>query len=312
MIEFDSFRHNPLIDPHLHIWGWQIPAYLFLGGLTAGIMIVTGLIGRRVPLERQSRWMRWMPFAAPLLLSAGMLALFLDLENKVHVFRFYTAFRLTSPMSWGSWILLLIYPATLLLGLARLHDRELTRIECALVHVNLEPLASFARRQVHRLERANVILGIALGGYTGILIGTLGARAVWSSVVLGPLFLISGISTGAALVMLFPIEDEEHRVIRRWDMAAIGVEALLLALFFISLIANGGERGRDAAALFFGGAYTATFWSLVVMAGLALPLSMELIESRRHLRATALVPLLLLIGGFALRWILVMAGQTSL
>ena len=34
-----SGRNNYLIDPHLHIWHWQIPLYLFLGGLVAGLML---------------------------------------------------------------------------------------------------------------------------------------------------------------------------------------------------------------------------------------------------------------------------------
>ena len=36
------------------------------------------------------------------LLSLGMLALFLDLEHKLYVWRLYTTFQPTSPMSWGA------------------------------------------------------------------------------------------------------------------------------------------------------------------------------------------------------------------
>ena len=36
-------RHNHLIDPAMHIWGWEIPLYLFLGGMVAGIMILAGI-----------------------------------------------------------------------------------------------------------------------------------------------------------------------------------------------------------------------------------------------------------------------------
>jgi formate-dependent nitrite reductase membrane component NrfD len=35
-----SGRMNPGIDPYLHIWHWQIPLYLFLGGLAAGILFL--------------------------------------------------------------------------------------------------------------------------------------------------------------------------------------------------------------------------------------------------------------------------------
>lgn len=296
-------RHNHLIDPALHIWGWEIPIYLFLGGMTAGVMIVSAIAGRRTPIDAQSKWMRWMPFAAPLLISAGMLALFFDLEYKLHVFRFYTAFRIASPMSWGAWILLLIYPAALLLGIAQLHHREIAPAPAV-----LRRLAGFAREHVSRLRTANVLLGVALGAYTGILLGTLGARALWSSPLLGPLFLVSGLSTGAALVMLFRITHEEHELVRRIDVTAIGVELILLFLYLAGL-ASSGERGVAAASLFFGGAYTATFWSLVIVAGLAVPLALELFEQRLHLRPARIAPVLLLAGGLALRWIIVAAGQ---
>lgn len=300
MTEIEITRNNHLIDPSLHIWGWEIPAYLFLGGMAAGLMIVSALIARRT--KSHSAAMAWMPFAAPLVLSAGMGALFLDLEYKLHVFRFYTAFRPTSPMSWGSWILLAVYPATLLLGLARIFEAGVAIPQFA------RGLAAWSSARMRQLEQANVVLGIALGAYTGILLGTLGARAAWNSALLGPLFLVSGLSTGAALVMLLPISHEEHEVIRRWDIAAVGVELALLALYFVQLVSS-GERGRQAADLFFGGPFTAVFWSLVVIGGLLVPLSLELIESRRGLRPTFAAPVLLLCGGLALRWAIVAAGQ---
>lgn len=311
-METELFRETHGIDPALHIWGWEIPVYLFLGGVTAGIMILTALAGRRIARDSQSRWLRWMPFAAPVLLSLGMGALFLDLEYKLHVFRFYTAFRITSPMSWGSWILLLIYPATILLGLAGLRAEEIgsaARRLPARAARWLESLAAWSSRKTKALEWANILLGIALGGYTGVLLGTLGARALWSSPLLGPLFLVSGFSTGAALMMLFPLHEDEHHTLRNWDIAAIAVEVALIVMFFVGLMTNGGFEGRSAAALFFGGTYTAAFWTLVVIAGLIVPLFIETFETKARMRATLVAPLLLLAGGFALRWIFVAAGQ---
>ena len=43
-------------------------------------------------------------------ISLGMLALFLDLEHKLYVWRLYLTFKPLSPMSWGAWILMLVYP----------------------------------------------------------------------------------------------------------------------------------------------------------------------------------------------------------
>jgi formate-dependent nitrite reductase membrane component NrfD len=312
--EVELIRRNHLIDPQLQIWGWEIPVYLFLGGLAAGLMVLPALLALKNGHER-SRWLRWSPFAVPVILSVGMLALFLDLELKQHVYRFYAIFRPSSPMSWGAWILVLIYPAALLLGMADLTDEETDRLSgwSPLRVTGLGRLIRWARSQaadhVQGLRWSNIVLGVGLGGYTGILLSTLGARAMWNSSVLGPLFLVSGISTGAAFLMLFGIRHEEHRLLRRWDLAAIGLEVVLLTLFLLQLATAGGAQGQAAAAKVLGGAYTASFWSLVVMVGLVVPFTVELLEARRGWRPTRVAPALILIGGLALRWILVTAGQ---
>lgn len=308
MIETELVRNSHLIDPTLHIWGWEIPVYLFLGGITAGLMILSALGLWRFRSER-SRALRWAPFLAVVLLSLGMAALFLDLESKLHVFRFYLSFRLTSPMSWGSWILLAIYPAAVLFGIAQLTDGEWTALRSRIPRPRaLDALRRWSLRNERTLATWNVALGIALGTYTGILLGTLGARALWSSPLLGPLFLASGFSSAAALLLLTPLTPTEHAWAMRWDVAAIGAEAALLFLYLAGLFA-GGAATRAAAGLLFGGAFTATFWSLVVIAGLAIPLLMEGLEGRLHLRPTVAAPALVLLGGLGLRWILVAAGQ---
>ena len=312
MNEIEINRASHLIDPNLHIWGFEIPIYLFLGGLTAGIMILSPLVGQKLPPEERSKWIRYLPFAAPVLISLGMLALLLDLEYKFHVLRFFAAFRPSSPMSWGSWILIGIYPATLLMGLAGLTDDETSRLVKSSLVAPFKSLVQWARDFAQRHRRglviANIVLGIGLGGYTGLLLGTFGARHIWNSAVLGPLFLVSGISTGAAFMMLFPLAHEEHRFLRNIDLGAIGLELFLLAIFLIGL-ATAGADSRAAVSAFFGGNYTALFWSLVVIAGLIIPLLIETIEMRRRLSPTLYAPVFILVGGLALRWILVLAGQ---
>jgi formate-dependent nitrite reductase membrane component NrfD len=314
MTEIELGRHNAHIDPHLSVWGWEIPVYLFLGGLAAGIMILTALDARRPAAER-SRVMRLLPLAAPAVLSLGMLALFLDLHCRLHVFRFYTALRVTSPMSWGSWILLGVYPATLMLGLASLSPTEAEAVTSARLAraLHLQRILLSLRRLCERhptaLRWANLLLGMALGVYTGVLLSNLGARAAWNSALLGPLFLVSGVSAGAAFLMLFPVNPTEHELLRRWDLAAIGVEVALLLLYLTALATGAGRAGADAAALFLGGRFTAVFWSIVVIAGLGVPVLLEAIGPRRSLRPTLLAPALVLVGGLALRWIVVLAGQ---
>jgi formate-dependent nitrite reductase membrane component NrfD len=307
MHELDIARHSRMIDPALAIWGWEIPVYLFLGGLAAGVLILTAL---PAPGGVRSRALRWLAFAPLALVTAGMGALFLDLGQKVHVVRFFLAFRWTSPMSWGAWILLLVYPAALLVALAGLEDAEAARLArgAGPLGSGVRALRSLARAREGGVRRAGVVAGVALGVYTGILLSTLGARPLWGSALLGPLFLASGVSTGAALLLLAPLSDEERHRLARWDRALIAVELALLALFLAGL-ATGGAAAQAAAGALLGGPYTAPFFALVVVAGLGVPLLLGVLEVRLRLRATAAAPALVLVGGLALRVILVAAGQ---
>jgi formate-dependent nitrite reductase membrane component NrfD len=310
MNELDVARYSRSVDPQLHVWGWEIPVYLFLGGMAAGVMILSAALWTK--REERSPAARWLAFAAPALVSLGMGALFLDLANKLHVWRFYLAFRWTSPMSWGAWILVLVYPVSVGLALAGLDDAQAEGAAAFCSRFGLGGLVRRARalsvRHAARLRRASVLTGIALGVYTGVLLSTLGARALWSSALLGPLFLVSGVSTGAALLLLFPISDEERHLVGRWDRVAIVLEIAVMVLFLVGLV-TGGADGRAAAGLLLGGPFTAPFWALVVIAGLAVPLLLGALEEGLRLPMTRAAPLLVLAGGLALRWIMVAAGQ---
>ncbi|HEY7723839.1 MAG TPA: NrfD/PsrC family molybdoenzyme membrane anchor subunit [Anaeromyxobacteraceae bacterium] len=310
MTEIDIARRSSQIDPVLHVWGWEIPVYLFLGGLAAGVMILSSLLALRK--AERSPAARWLALAAPALVSAGMGALFLDLSHARFVWRFYLAFRWTSPMSWGAWILVAVYPVALLFALAALDDAQVERVAALARRVRLDGLVRRARAlalpRAARLAWAHLGTGAALGVYTGILLSTLGARALWGSALLGPLFLVSGLSTGAAFLLLFPVRSDERRFLVRWDLLAIGLELAVLALFLVGL-STSGAAGREAAELILGGRFTAQFWTLVVIGGLLAPILLETLETRFRYRVTAVAPVLVLVGGLALRWILVAAGQ---
>jgi len=305
-------RFTAHVDAGHHVWEWMVPVYLFLGGITAGVMVLSALVGWGRSADQGSRWLRWAPLAAPIIISVGMGCLFLDLSNKLRVYRFFLSFQPLSPMSWGTWVLVGVYPASLALGLAGLTRTELTTL---LERLSMGTLGGFPERArawaaatVGPLRWANLGLGVVLGVYTGVLLSTLGARALWSSALLGPLFLASGLSAGAAFMMLFPVNHREHSLLLRWDIGAIVVELVLIGLYLVGL-SSGGQGARAAAQLFLGGDFTAPFWALVVFLGLAVPLLMESAELRRGLRPVAITSVLVLAGSLSLRWILVLAGQ---
>lgn len=288
-----------------HFWGWEIPVYLFLGGLVAGLMMTIGALLFLRGKQAMTPAMRHGLVAAPVLLSVGMGALFLDLTVKLNVVRFYMTLRPTSPMSWGSWILMLVYPVQLLLVLALPCARLSPRIEA----IGLaKKLGAWAAKHLPELGLASLIFGLALGLYTGLLLSTMAARPLWSSGALGALFLASGASTGVALLMLMERDHDTSALLARVDVALIVAELAVLGLWLAGLLSQ-GPHARAAAALVLWGDYAPVFVGFVVFGGLVVPALLELLALRGRAVHSRAVPSLVLIGGFLLRVVIVYAGQ---
>ncbi len=304
-------RTNPGVDPHLDVWEWQIPIYLFLGGLVAGLMVIGAWQELRARQDWQPRLSRIGAVAALVLLSMGLLALFLDLANPQYVYRFYLAFRPTSPMSWGAWWLLFTFPVVGLWGLTTIDLSTFKQWQEKFPLVRLvKPFHLLAQSHLLAIRRSVLVMGLGLGVYTGILLQTLVARPLWNSGLLGPLFLASGLSAGAAFYMLARADQKPLVALLRWDIAALSLEATLLGLLLLEK-SGGGPADRAAVATLLGGPYTGVFFGLVVMAGILVPLIMETIELRHPRRHAIFGPVLILTGSFAMRAVLVMAGLAT-
>ena len=304
-------RTNALIDPSLHIWTWEVAMYLFLGGLTAGVMVFAALMTILKKDEDAPFATTRLALLAPIVLSLGMTTLFLDLEHKLFVFRFYTSFQITSPMSWGAWILIFIYPISLfqILSTFRSGYASLAEYIDRLTFGRL--LIDKCEQYRNEIAMVAIPFAVALGIYTGILLSAFGARPFWNSGVLGPLFLVSGMSTAAALVALIARDHSEKVLFTRIDLVLIIVEIMLVALFLINLATGSGQQ-IEALHFVTGGSYTFVFWTLFVGLGLLLPLLLEILEiSGRNKSLAMLAPVLVLIGGYALRQIVLDVGQES-
>ena len=308
---FVTARSNALIDPGLHIWTWEVAMYLFLGGLTAGIMVFAAYATLfKKDAEAPFATTR-LALLAPIVLSLGMTTLFLDLEHKLFVFRFYTAFQLLSPMSWGAWILIVIYPISILQILSTLRSGYPQASPWLDRFAIGKWLLDWCEAHRRPIALAAIPFGIALGIYTGILLSAFSARPFWNSGVLGPLFLVSGLSTAAALVALVARQHSEKVLFTRIDLVLIAAELALVALFIINL-ASGTEQQLVALDSIMRGAHAQVFWVLFVGIGLLVPLLLELLEIRGLARRVAIIaPVLVLMGGYVLRQVMVDVGQES-
>ena len=199
MTELTTTRANHLVDPLLHVWGWEIPVYLFLGGLVAGMMIISGYFlfsGRRrthglrlLPAARarprpaQPRHAGAVPRPrAQALRLAALHHLQLDLADVVG--RLDPACSSTRRCS----------PTCCCACRSRCAGASRRSRTCRTA------LGGRARRARGSSARSTWCSGGLLGIYTGVLLSALGARPLWNSALLGPLFLVSGLSSAAAFV----------------------------------------------------------------------------------------------------------------
>lgn len=304
---FVSGRNIPNIDPYLNIWHWQIPIYLFLGGLAAGILFFAALFYILGKEKTMPAAVKFAPIIAPIALVLGLFALFLDLKHKLFFWQLYTTIRLSSPMSWGAWVLMAITPLSIIWVASYLKE--------ILPSWNwkfewLEKFEAFVISYRLWLAWIIIVLSVILGIYTGILLSAFNARPLWNNSILGPLFLVSGMSTGAATILLMSKSAEERRTMSWIDLLLIIIE-----LFFITHMIMGFKAGSqvqiDAASIFLGGQFTVSFWVFVVALGLVFPALLEVLE-RIGYHIPIIVPVvLILLGGLMFRFIMVEAGQIT-
>jgi formate-dependent nitrite reductase membrane component NrfD len=302
-----SGRMNAMIDPHLHIWHWQIPLYLFLGGLAAGILFFAALYFINGKEKEYPTAVRLAPFITPFLLILGLVALFIDLRHKAFFWQLYTSIKLQSPMSWGAWTLMVITPVSFIW--CALHIRDLFP-EWDWKYEWLKEIESFFSRYKKALAWVMLVYSVILGIYTGILLSAFNARPLWNTSILGPLFLASGLSAGAATILILSRMPAERKLFARIDLIIIGIELFLIIHMFMGFLAS-TQVQIEAANMFLGGPYTMSFWIFVVIIGMIFPAVLEIMELRKFHIPAILPALLVLFGSLMLRFIFVYAGQAS-
>jgi protein NrfD len=304
---FVSGRNIPNIDPYLNIWHWQIPIYLFLGGLAAGILFFAGVFTILGKEKQMQATVKWAPFIVPFALVLGLFMLFLDLKHKLYFWQLYTTIRLESPMGWGAWVLMIITPISIIWSASYIRE----------VFPNwdwkfkfLNTFETWVIRNRKYIAWPMAIYAVILGIYTGILLSAFNARPLWNTALLGPLFLVSGMSTGAATIILLSKSHEEKKIIGRLDLLLIVIELFFITHMIMGFLA-GSEVQINAANLFLGGQFTVSFFVFVIVLGLIFPASLEVLELLGYKVPIVIPAILILLGGLIFRFIMVEAGQIT-
>ena len=178
-----TYYDRPVVKPP--VWKPEIPWYLFTGGLggaSSALAYAAGLSGNR----RLARSAWFFAFAG---ISASPLLLISDLGRPERFYNMLRVFKITSPMSVGSWLLVANSAAVTPAAAGR--------------------IIGFPKGLGRRSEPLAALLGLPLTTYTAVLFANTSIPA-WSEARMElPLLFASGgaASAGAAAAITTPVRD---------------------------------------------------------------------------------------------------------
>jgi formate-dependent nitrite reductase membrane component NrfD len=287
-----------LQSPH---WPVLIDVYFFLGGLAGGAFVIatiaTLLDARR--FRDVSRVGYYLALAA---LIPCPIILIVDLGVPVRFMNMMRTFNPTSPMSMGAWALLGFSACAFLAALLTLLEDTGRARNLALPKTVVGVIGGF--------------FGFFLAAYPGVLLSAT-AQPLWAGGhALGALFLAVGASTGAAAIALIlmvanrPAPADSVRTMRTMLVLALLLQLVSIVVFVVSVQGSGSAASTRALATLTSGSFGLMFWLGAIVVGSVLPLLLGLVDlKRRSPGLTALASVLVLIGGFLVKFVIVAAGQ---
>ena len=284
-------------------WGWLVVLYFFVGGLAGGSYFLAVLIdffGR--PEDRPLARLGYFISFPCIILSGILLTLDLNRPDRFwhmliesHTFR--PMFKPWSPMSIGSWALLVFGIFSLLSFLSALNEAGRLHWPAARGFRSPAALGKI-------LSVIGGLLGFFVAGYTGVLLAVTN-RPIWSDTpLLGMLFVVSAASISAALMILLAERS-------RWTMPGLRalhrLDTWVIALEFIVLIAVMISLGPVFRAWL--NAWGVLLFVGVILIGMLIPLGLSWRKEWLGGHNAAAAAAMILIGGFILRLVIVFSAQ---
>ncbi|WP_284977305.1 MULTISPECIES: NrfD/PsrC family molybdoenzyme membrane anchor subunit [unclassified Arthrobacter] len=213
--EFSSYYGRPVVKPAP--WAEDVAAYLFLGGVAAGsaLLGLGGQLTGRPTLRRNAR------LGALGAVGLGAVALVKDLGRPERFLNMLRTFKVTSPMSVGSWILSAFSAGAGVVAVA-----ELDRLTGA--RLPLGPLRTVLRAVEGPAGFEAAIFAGPLAAYTAVLLGDT-ATPTWNAAheELPFVFVSSAALASAGLAM---ITTPVHEAGPARKLAVVGVMGDVLAM----------------------------------------------------------------------------------
>lgn len=286
-----------LQSPH---WPFLIDVYFFLGGLAGGAFVIATVANLLGPRRYRDviRAGYYVAFAA--LLPCPVI-LIVDLGVPARFMNMLLSFNPLSPMSLGAWALLAFSVCATFTALFTL----------------LEDLGRARDLSGPKIVAGGIggFFGFFLAAYPGVLIGAT-ARPLWvNSHALGALFLAVGAATGAAAMALILLAAGRRSADTIGRLRVMTVLSLLIQIVSVVLVVGFVAMSGSAASIaalseLTNGRFALMFWLGAIVVGSVLPLAIGLVDlKRRSVGLTALASVLVIVGGFLVKYVFMAAGQ---
>ncbi|WP_224717539.1 cytochrome c nitrite reductase subunit NrfD [Pectobacterium versatile] len=304
------------------VWDWPIAIYLFLVGISAGLVTLSALLRRYHPEQAtaDSTLMRTTLILAPCTIILGLLILIFHLTRPWTFWKLMFHYSFTSVMSVGV-MLFQVYMAALAIWLVNIFSEQVIVLQQRWLPklVILPKVLGWLAPMQKSLDIVMLLLAVMLGAYTGFLLSALKTYPLLNNPILPALFLFSGVSSGAAVALIAmacryrrnPHSEEAHFV-HRVETPVVWLEIFLLFAFFIGLALGDDGKQRALVAAVGGGFWAVWFWLGVVGIGLILPLLLKSWANRQHSPYGVLAVCgMSLVGVLLLRFFILYAGQLT-
>jgi len=271
----------------------MIPAYFFLGGLSAGLFFIAVMFNN----WKKDYKVLAKPAAilSPIVLAAGMGLLAFDLGHPFKFWRLMVTFQPTSAASWGTWLLSIFFILNVY------HAYLLIKGDDA---------------KAGKIGYLGLPFALCAATYTGVLLAQMQGMALWHTALLPWLFLVGSIISGLALVILAAIAMGKTNELGDKFFALGKTLAWLIVLELgmifteVLILLNGGTEAVLSAKVFLTGNYSFLFWVVEIIVGAVIPLLILFNPNKiKKLSLQSIAAVFVLIGICAMRFVVVMAGQ---
>lgn len=279
MGDFNIFHHMP--------WSSSYSIYFFVIGISAALFFFSTLSWFRQEFEPLRKSAFYASFG---LMALGGLLLIGDLSKPLRFLNILNPFyfNFASPLAWG--------------GLNLISFGAVSAAYFWMMNKNDETNS-------RRLAVIGALLALGLPIYTGFDLTAHQNRPVWNTPLMPILFVAMSLVSGAAVASFLAGKHEKLLVMLRrfmlWSAGSVGV--MLVSL--LGTTAYGGV-GQELTFMFMtSGTLGMIFIGVGILLGTAAPIALLLAPIGKQQQGMMIAAVLLLVGGMALRYSILVGGQ---